>query len=33
MAVPVILVVDDEVSIRRTLREILEYEDYAVEEA
>ncbi|MGB0650461.1 MAG: sigma-54-dependent transcriptional regulator [Rhodothermales bacterium] len=33
MAVPVILVVDDEASIRRTLREILEYEDYAVEEA
>ena len=33
MAVPVILVVDDEVSIRRTLREILEYEDYAVDEA
>ena len=33
MAVPVILVIDDEVSIRRTLREILEYEDYAVEEA
>ena len=28
-----ILVVDDEDSIRRTLREILEYEDYAVEEA
>lgn len=28
-----ILVVDDEASIRRTLREILEYEDYAVEEA
>jgi len=33
MAVPVILVVDDEASIRRTLREILEYEDFAVEEA
>ncbi len=33
MAVPSILVVDDEVSIRRTLREILEYEDYAVDEA
>lgn len=30
---PVILVVDDERSIRRTLREILEYEDYVVEEA
>jgi DNA-binding NtrC family response regulator len=28
-----ILVVDDEASIRRTLREILEYEDYHVEEA
>jgi len=28
-----ILVVDDEASIRRTLREILEYEDYAVDEA
>lgn len=28
-----ILVVDDEASIRRTLREILEYEDYEVEEA
>ena len=28
-----ILVVDDEASIRRTLREILEYEDFAVEEA
>ena len=28
-----ILVVDDEASIRRTLREILEYEDYDVEEA
>ena len=28
-----ILVVDDEASIRRTLREILEYEDYAVEAA
>jgi len=33
MAVPVILVVDDEKSIRRTLREILEYEDFAVDEA
>jgi two-component system nitrogen regulation response regulator NtrX len=33
MAVPVILVVDDEASIRRTLREILEYEEYAVDEA
>jgi DNA-binding NtrC family response regulator len=33
MAVPSILVVDDEASIRRTLREILEYEDFAVEEA
>lgn len=30
---PTILVVDDEVSIRRTLREILEYEDYDVDEA
>ena len=30
---PSILVVDDEASIRRTLREILEYEDYDVEEA
>ncbi len=28
-----ILVVDDEASIRRTLREILEYEDYSVQEA
>ena len=28
-----ILIVDDEASIRRTLREILEYEDYGVEEA
>ncbi|MFO8231544.1 MAG: sigma-54 dependent transcriptional regulator [Longimonas sp.] len=28
-----ILVVDDEASIRRTLREILEYEDYTVEQA
>lgn len=28
-----ILVVDDEASIRRTLREILEYEDYTVDEA
>ncbi len=33
MAAPVILVVDDEPSIRRTLRDILEYEDYVVEEA
>jgi DNA-binding NtrC family response regulator len=33
MPTPTILVVDDEVSIRRTLREILEYEDYEVEEA
>jgi len=33
MAVSSILVVDDEASIRRTLREILEYEDYAVDEA
>jgi len=33
MAIPVLLVVDDEASIRRTLREILEYEDIAVEEA
>ncbi|HAY36055.1 MAG TPA: Fis family transcriptional regulator [Bacteroidetes bacterium] len=33
MAVPVILVVDDEASIRRTLKEILEYEDFAVDEA
>lgn len=30
---PAILVVDDEASIRRTLREILEYEDFDVEEA
>jgi two-component system nitrogen regulation response regulator NtrX len=30
---PTVLVVDDEASIRRTLREILEYEDFAVEEA
>jgi DNA-binding NtrC family response regulator len=30
---PTILVVDDEASIRRTLREILEYEDFGVEEA
>lgn len=33
MAVPLILVVDDEAAIRRSLREILEYEDYAVDEA
>ncbi len=33
MAMPTVLVVDDEASIRRTLREILEYEDLAVEEA
>lgn len=33
MARPRILVVDDEPSIRRTLREILEYEKYDVEEA
>ena len=33
MADPLILVVDDEVSIRRTLREILEYEGYELEEA
>ncbi len=33
MAVPTILVVDDEASIRRTLREILEYEDFNVDEA
>ena len=30
---PTILVVDDEASIRRTLQEILEYEDYDVEQA
>src|SRR5262245_48956474 len=30
---PTILVIDDEKSIRRTLREILEYESYKVEEA
>lgn len=33
MAVPTILVVDDEASIRRTLKEILEYEDFSVDEA
>ncbi len=33
MAKPSILVVDDEASIRRTLREILEYEDWHVDEA
>jgi len=33
MATSTVLVVDDEASIRRTLREILEYEDLAVEEA
>ncbi|NND71468.1 MAG: sigma-54-dependent Fis family transcriptional regulator [Rhodothermales bacterium] len=33
MAETTILVVDDEDSIRRTLREILEYEEYVVEEA
>ncbi|MFT4605024.1 MAG: two-component system nitrogen regulation response regulator NtrX [Rhodothermales bacterium] len=33
MAVPSLLVVDDEAAIRRTLREILEYEDFAVDEA
>ena len=30
---PTILVVDDEASIRRTLKEILEYEDFEVDEA
>lgn len=30
---PLILVTDDEKSIRNTLREVLEYENYAVEEA
>jgi len=33
MAEPRILVVDDEASIRRTLRDILEYEDFSVDEA
>lgn len=33
MPVPSILVVDDEAAIRRTLREILEYEDFAIGEA
>ena len=33
MATSTVLVVDDEASIRRTLREILEYEDLGVEEA
>ncbi|TDI76148.1 MAG: sigma-54-dependent Fis family transcriptional regulator [Bacteroidetes bacterium] len=33
MAVSTILIVDDEASIRRTLREILEHEDYSVDEA
>ena len=33
MATSSVLVVDDEASIRRTLREILEYEDLEVEEA
>lgn len=33
MSQPAILVVDDEASIRRTLREILEYEDFEVDEA
>ncbi len=33
MAKPTVLVVDDEASIRRTLREILEYEDLRVDEA
>ena len=30
---PRILIIDDEKSIRRTLREILEYENFKVEEA
>ena len=30
---PTVLIVDDEASIRRTIREILEYEDYEVDEA
>ena len=33
MASPSVLVVDDEASIRRTLREILEYEGLVVDEA
>ena len=33
MSAPRVLVVDDEISIRRTLREILEYEDLEVDEA
>ncbi len=33
MSTPRVLIVDDEVSIRRTLREILEYEDLEVDEA
>ena len=33
MSIPRVLVVDDEVSIRRTLREILEYENLEVDEA
>ncbi len=30
---PRILIIDDEKSIRKTLREILEYEDFKVDEA